>query len=93
MGVDCPDQVVKPDLTTAQRVTWRREDYFGRGANNAAFVLSLLGNPGGTGSNSGRFGTLVLPTTPRGVFPEVKIVRCLLHARRLSTYLDDSPIT
>ena len=35
-----------------------REDYFGRGANNASFFNIPINVPGGTGPNQGRFGTL-----------------------------------
>jgi hypothetical protein len=35
-----------------------REDYFGLGANNASFFSIPLQAPGGTGPNSGVFGTL-----------------------------------
>ena len=54
-GVDRPDQVSVPDLSTARS---RREDYFGRGADNASFFSVPIGIAGGTGPNSGRFGTL-----------------------------------
>ena len=35
-----------------------REDYFGRGADNASFFSIPINVPGGTGPNQGRFGTL-----------------------------------
>jgi len=35
-----------------------REDYFGLGANNASYFSIPINVPGGTGPNSGRFGTL-----------------------------------
>ena len=55
-GVDRPDQIAKPQLSTARKV---REDYFGEGANNAAAFFSIpIHIPGGTGPNQGRFGTL-----------------------------------
>jgi hypothetical protein len=54
-GVDRPDQVGRPILSTGRTV---REDYFGRGADNAAFFSIPLNVPGGTGPNRGRFGTL-----------------------------------
>ena len=54
-GADRPDQVGKPDLSTNRRV---REDYFGLGTNNSSFFSIPIGVPGGTGPNSGRFGTL-----------------------------------
>ena len=54
-GVDRPDQIATPDLSTARKV---REDYFGRGANNASFFSIPIDVPGGTGPNKGRFGTL-----------------------------------
>jgi hypothetical protein len=55
-GVDRPDQIAKPHLSSARKV---REDYFGQGANNAADYFSIPINlAGGTGPNAGRFGTL-----------------------------------
>lgn len=57
-GADRPDQTGKPDLSTAHSATRPREDYFGRGANNASFFSIPIGIPGGSGPNSGRFGTL-----------------------------------
>src|SRR5208283_3963274 len=54
-GADRPDQIAVPDFSTRRTV---REDYFGRGASNAAFFNIPLGVPGGTGPNQGRFGTL-----------------------------------
>ena len=54
-GVDRPDQIGKPALSTTRR---RREDYFGRGTDNGSFFLVPIQLPGGTGPNSGRFGTL-----------------------------------
>jgi hypothetical protein len=54
-GADRPDRIVKPDLSTSRNV---REDYFGSGANNSSFFAVPIGVAGGTGPNSGRFGTL-----------------------------------
>ena len=54
-GVDRPDQVAKPHLSTARKV---REDYFGLGANNASYFSIPVNLPGGTGPNQGYFGTL-----------------------------------
>jgi hypothetical protein len=54
-GTDRPDQIGVPDLSTSRTV---REDYFGRGANNASFFYIPIGVPGGTGPNQGRFGAL-----------------------------------
>ena len=54
-GVDRPDQIAKPHLSTARKV---REDYFGLGAENASFFSIPIHLPDGTGPNSGRFGTL-----------------------------------
>jgi len=54
-GADRPDQVGRPDFSTARTV---REDYFGRGTNNTSFFYIPIGIPGGTGPNQGRFGTL-----------------------------------
>jgi hypothetical protein len=54
-GADRPDQIAKPHLSTARKV---REDYFGRGADNASFFSIPINLPNGTGPNKGRFGTL-----------------------------------
>ena len=54
-GVDRPDQIGTPDLSTARKT---REDYFGRGADNASFFNIPINVPGGTGPNSGLFGTV-----------------------------------
>jgi Carboxypeptidase regulatory-like domain len=55
-GVDRPDQIATPHLSTARA---NRQDYFGQGANNAAdFFFIPIHLPGGTGPNQGRFGTL-----------------------------------
>jgi hypothetical protein len=54
-GVDRPDQIARPDLSTARKT---REDYFGRGLDNASFFDIPINLPGGTGPNSGYFGTL-----------------------------------
>jgi len=55
-GVDRPDQIAKPQLSTARKV---RQDYFGEGANNATAFFSIpIHTAGGTGPNQGRFGTL-----------------------------------
>ena len=54
-GVDRPDLIAEPALSTARK---RREDYFGRGANNASFFSIPINVPGGTGPNDGRLGTL-----------------------------------
>ena len=55
MGTDRPDQIGTPVLSTSRTV---REDYFGLGANNASFFSIPIDVPGGTGPNSGVFGTL-----------------------------------
>ena len=57
-GADRPDQVGMPDLSSAGSSTRPRDDYFGRGANNATFFSIPIEIAGGTGPNSGRFGTL-----------------------------------
>jgi hypothetical protein len=55
-GVDRPDQIAKPHLSTARKV---REDYFGQGINNATAFFSIpIHVAGGTGPNQGRFGRL-----------------------------------
>jgi Carboxypeptidase regulatory-like domain len=58
IGADRPDQIETPDLSSAGSSTRPRDDYFGRGANNASFFAIPVGIAGGTGPNSGRFGTL-----------------------------------
>ncbi|HEV2136828.1 MAG TPA: TonB-dependent receptor [Terracidiphilus sp.] len=57
-GADRPDQIGTPSLSTAHSSTRRREDYFGKGGQNASFFSIPIAIPGGTGPNSGRFGTL-----------------------------------
>ena len=54
-GGDRPDQIAVPELSTRRA---RREDYFGRGDSNGSFFSIPIGITGGTGPNSGRFGTL-----------------------------------
>lgn len=54
-GTDRPDLVSLPDFSTSRTV---QEDYFGRGANNSSFFYIPINVPGGTGPNSGVFGTL-----------------------------------
>lgn len=54
-GVDRPDQIGSPILSTARTV---REDYFGLGANNASYFSIPINRAGGTGPNSGHFGSL-----------------------------------
>jgi hypothetical protein len=54
-GVDRPDQVGIPHLSTARKV---RQDYFGLGENNASYFSIPINVPGGTGPNHGLFGTL-----------------------------------
>ena len=55
MGTDRPDQIGTPVLSTGRTV---REDYFGLGAANASYFAIPVNVPGGTGPNSGVFGTL-----------------------------------
>ena len=55
-GVDRPDQIAKPHLSTARQ---DRQDYFGEGANNGTDFFSIpVHMAGGTGPNQGLFGTL-----------------------------------
>jgi hypothetical protein len=55
-GVDRPDQIAVPHLSTARK---DRQDYFGEGASNATDFFSIpIHVAGGTGPNQGRFGTL-----------------------------------
>jgi hypothetical protein len=55
-GVDRPDQIAKPHLSTARK---DRQDYFGQGVNNARAFFSIpIHIAGGTGPNQGRFGNL-----------------------------------
>jgi hypothetical protein len=55
-GVDRPDQIAIPHLSTARQ---NRQDYFGHGMSNATDFFSVpIHMPGGTGPNQGFFGTL-----------------------------------
>ena len=55
-GVDRPDQIAIPKLSTART---NRQDYFGMGAANASTYFNIpIHIAGGTGPNQGRFGTL-----------------------------------
>jgi hypothetical protein len=55
-GVDRPDQIAVPQLSTARE---NRQDYFGMGAANASTYFDIpIHIAGGTGPNQGRFGTL-----------------------------------
>jgi hypothetical protein len=55
-GVDRPDQIAKPQLSTARK---DRADYFGHGGGNGPDYFSIpVFQPGGTGPNQGVFGTL-----------------------------------
>jgi hypothetical protein len=54
-GVDRPNQIAVPRLSTARKV---RQDYFGEGADNASFFSIPINVPGGTGPNQGVFGSL-----------------------------------
>ncbi|HLV85327.1 MAG TPA: carboxypeptidase-like regulatory domain-containing protein [Candidatus Sulfotelmatobacter sp.] len=54
-GGDRPDLVSMPRFSTSRGV---RDDYFGQGSNNAAFFSIPIDITGGTGPNSGRFGTM-----------------------------------
>ena len=54
-GVDRPDQVSKPNLSTARQ---DRADYFGKGLDNNSFFNIPINLTSGSGPNMGRFGTL-----------------------------------
>jgi hypothetical protein len=54
-GADRPNQIARPSFSTTRTV---REDYFGRGMNNASFFSIPINVAGGTGPNQGVFGTL-----------------------------------
>jgi len=54
-SADRPDQIGQAVFSTSRTV---REDYFGLGANNASLFYIPVDNPGGTGPNRGRLGTL-----------------------------------
>jgi hypothetical protein len=54
-SADRPDQIAQPGFSTSRTI---REDYFGRGANNASFFSIPVNVAGGTGPNHGVFGTL-----------------------------------
>jgi hypothetical protein len=55
LGTDRPDQIGTPDLSTSRPI---REDYFGLGAANASYFYIPINVAGGTGPNSGVFGSL-----------------------------------
>jgi hypothetical protein len=55
VGTDRPDQIGTPDLSTSRKI---REDYFGLGTANASYFFVPIDVHGGTGPNSGVFGTL-----------------------------------
>ena len=55
VGADRPDQVAQPTFSTSRTV---REDYFGRGENNASYFSIPINVAGGTGPNQGVFGSL-----------------------------------
>jgi hypothetical protein len=54
-GADRPDLVTMPTFSTSRAT---REDYLGLGANNSSLFSIPINVAGGTGPNSGRFGTL-----------------------------------
>ncbi len=55
-GVDRPDQIATPHLSTARKV---RQDYFGEGADNATDFFSIpIHIASGSGPNQGQLGTL-----------------------------------
>lgn len=54
-GVDRPDQIGQPSLSTNRKI---REDYFGLGGNNASYFYIPVGVVGGSGPNDGIFGSL-----------------------------------
>ncbi|WP_263351575.1 TonB-dependent receptor [Acidicapsa acidisoli] len=54
-GVDRPDQIGKPNLSTARQ---NRADYFGLGLDNSSYFYIPTNIPGGSGPNQGRFGAL-----------------------------------
>jgi len=54
-GTDRPNLVSTPDFSTSRTV---REDYLNRGPNNSSFFSIPINVLGGTGPNSGLFGTL-----------------------------------
>jgi hypothetical protein len=55
IGADRPDQTGVPVLSTSRTI---REDYFGLGAGNTSYFSIPINVSGGTGPNSGFFGTL-----------------------------------
>jgi Carboxypeptidase regulatory-like domain len=55
-GVDRPDQIARPQLSTARK---DRKDYFGHGGGNGPDYFSIpVFESGGTGPNQGLFGSL-----------------------------------
>jgi hypothetical protein len=69
-GADRPDQVGHPVPSTNRKV---REDYFGRGANNASFFSIPIGVEGGTGPHKGRFGSLGRSTFRGPAFHQIDL--------------------
>jgi hypothetical protein len=65
-GVDRPDQVGRPVLSTNRTV---HEDYFGRGSENASFFAIPINVSGSTGPNQGRLGTLRARHLPWPLLP------------------------
>ncbi len=69
-GADRPDQIAQPDVSTRRTV---REDYFGRGANNASFFSIPQGRFGTLGRNTFRgpgfhsFDMALIKDTPIGL--------------------------
>lgn len=55
LGSDRPNQIGSPQLSTSRTV---REDYFGLGPNNASYFSIPIDLAGGSGPNSGYFGSL-----------------------------------
>jgi Carboxypeptidase regulatory-like domain len=54
-GADRPNQAAQAVFSTSRTT---REDYFGRGSDNASYFSIPINVPGGTGPNQGVFGTL-----------------------------------
>ena len=78
-GVDRPDQVAVPDLSTSRKI---REDYFGLGENNGSFFAIPLNVPGGSGPNHGRFGVFGQEHLSRTSAPQLRFCVDQRHAVR-----------
>ena len=80
-GADRPDLLATPEFSTSRST---REDYFGRGGDNSSYFSIPIGEPGGTGPNKGRFGTLGRNTFrgPRFQTYDISLIKDTSFGRR-----------